>query len=60
MAGIERALGHLPTAVRLMATSPETLEGFSAANAEFERSALDPISREVVVLTIARTYDCHV
>ena len=60
MAGIERAFGYLPAAVGLMATSPETLEAFSAANAEFERSSLDPISREVVVMTIAGRYDCHV
>ena len=60
MAGIERAFGYLPAAVGLMATSPEVLEAFSAANAEFERSSLDPISREVVVMTIAGEYDCHV
>lgn len=60
MAGIERAFGYLPAAVGLMATSPQTLEGFSAANAEFERSSLDPVSREVVVMTIAGRFDCHV
>lgn len=60
MAGIERAFGYLPAAVGLMATSPETLEAFGVANAEFERSSLDPISREVVVMAIAGEYDCHV
>ena len=60
MAGINGAFGYLPAGVGLMATSPPTLEGFASANAQFEGASLDPVSREVVVMTIAVLYECHV
>ena len=60
LGAIEGAFGYLPAAVSLMANSPEAVEAFSAANAQFERTSLDPVSREVVVMTIATRYDCHV
>ncbi|MFI5835178.1 carboxymuconolactone decarboxylase family protein [Micromonospora sp. NPDC051300] len=59
MAGVHRALGHLPAAVGLMAESPELLKGFLAANAAFEATDLDPVAREVVVLTVATRNGCH-
>ncbi|MFI7215579.1 carboxymuconolactone decarboxylase family protein [Micromonospora maritima] len=59
MAGVRRALGHLPAAVGLMAGSPELLKGFLAANAAFEATDLDPVAREVVVLTVATRNGCH-
>ncbi|WP_018787856.1 carboxymuconolactone decarboxylase family protein [Micromonospora sp. CNB394] len=59
MAGVRRMLGHLPAAVRLMAGSPELLKGFLAANAAFEATDLDPVAREVVVLTVATRNGCH-
>ncbi|MEU7575005.1 carboxymuconolactone decarboxylase family protein [Micromonospora sp. NPDC049240] len=59
MAGVHRKLGHLPAAVGLMAGSPELLKGFLAANAAFEATDLDPVAREVVVLTVATRNECH-
>ncbi|MDW3845312.1 carboxymuconolactone decarboxylase family protein [Micromonospora sp. BRA006-A] len=59
MAGVRRSLGHLPAAVSLMAGSPELLKGFLAANAAFEAADLDPVAREVVVLTVATRNGCH-
>ncbi|MBY8871960.1 carboxymuconolactone decarboxylase family protein [Micromonospora sp. PLK6-60] len=59
IAGVARHLGHLPAAVGLMAESPELLKGFLAANALFEATALDPVEREVVVLTVATRNCCH-
>ncbi|MEU5831552.1 carboxymuconolactone decarboxylase family protein [Micromonospora tulbaghiae] len=59
MAGVRRSLGHLPAAVGLMAGSPELLKGFLAANAAFEATDLDPVAREVVVLTVATRNGCH-
>ncbi|MBU8858324.1 MULTISPECIES: carboxymuconolactone decarboxylase family protein [unclassified Micromonospora] len=59
MAGVRRTLGHLPAAVGLMAGSPELLKGFLAANAAFEATDLDPVAREVVVLTVATRNGCH-
>lgn len=59
MSAIEDAFGYLPAGVGLMATSPEVLDAFSAANAQFERATLDPVSREVAVMTIVGRYECH-
>ncbi|MEV4479808.1 carboxymuconolactone decarboxylase family protein [Micromonospora coxensis] len=59
MEAVHRKLGHLPGAVALMAESPELLKGFLTANATFEATDLDPIEREVVVLTVATRNGCH-
>ncbi|SCE67611.1 alkylhydroperoxidase AhpD family core domain-containing protein [Micromonospora purpureochromogenes] len=60
MAGVQRKLGRLPEAVARMAESPELLKGFLTANATFESTDLDPVEREVVVLTVATRNECHV
>ncbi|MEV1328370.1 carboxymuconolactone decarboxylase family protein [Micromonospora costi] len=57
--GVRRALGHLPAAVGLMAESPELLKGFLTVNGIFETCGLDPVEREVVVLTVATRNECH-
>ncbi|MFR9779725.1 carboxymuconolactone decarboxylase family protein [Micromonospora sp. MS34] len=59
MAGVHRKQGHLPTAVALMAESPELLKGFLGATAVFESTDLDAVAREVVVLTVATRNECH-
>ncbi|MFF4891371.1 carboxymuconolactone decarboxylase family protein [Micromonospora chersina] len=59
MATLHRKLGHLPGAVALMAESPELLKGFLTASAVFEATDLDPVAREVVVLTVATRNECH-
>ena len=65
-AGAQRALsaiqdhqGYLPDAAGRLANSPHTLDGFLKVNAIFEGSSLDPIAREVIVLTIATRNGCH-
>ncbi|WP_405391264.1 carboxymuconolactone decarboxylase family protein [Streptomyces sp. NBC_01102] len=52
--------GHLPSAVARLATSPELLDGFLRAGATFESSTLDPLAREVVVMTMATRNACHI
>ncbi|GAA0545206.1 carboxymuconolactone decarboxylase family protein [Paractinoplanes ferrugineus] len=47
-------------AVGLLAESPEMLTGFLQASDLFESSTLDPLSREVVVMTIAVRNGCQV
>ncbi|TDB72076.1 carboxymuconolactone decarboxylase family protein [Micromonospora sp. KC723] len=42
-----------------MAESPELLKGFLTVNGVFEDCALDPVEREVVVLTVATRNECH-
>jgi AhpD family alkylhydroperoxidase len=53
-------LGYLPVAVARMASAPQLLEGFLKASALFEASSLDPVAREVLILTIATRNGCHV
>ncbi|MGW3604716.1 carboxymuconolactone decarboxylase family protein [Micromonospora sp. NPDC005161] len=58
--GVRRRLGWLPTPVGLMAGSPQLLAGFFTASAGFEQTALTPLEREVVILTVSTTHECHV
>ncbi|WP_147261221.1 carboxymuconolactone decarboxylase family protein [Pseudonocardia hierapolitana] len=60
MEGTERKLGFLPGAVARLAESPELLDGFLRASASFEATTLDPVAREVVIMTMAVRNDCHV
>jgi AhpD family alkylhydroperoxidase len=53
-------LGHLPEAVAKLAESPEMLGGFLQVSGLFEASTLDPLSQEVVVMTIATRNGCRV
>jgi len=53
-------LGYLPAAVGRMATSPHLLDGFMKLSAMFDQTSLDPIAREVVVMTMATRNDCHI
>ncbi|MEV6743862.1 carboxymuconolactone decarboxylase family protein [Streptomyces sp. NPDC051080] len=60
MAGVTEKQGYLPSAVARLATSPELLDGFLRASALFESTTLDPLSREVLVMTMATGNDCHI
>jgi AhpD family alkylhydroperoxidase len=53
-------LGFLPAAVGRLASSPRLLEGFSKVSGLFEATTLDPLAREVLILTIATRNGCHV
>ncbi|WP_025273177.1 carboxymuconolactone decarboxylase family protein [Haloglycomyces albus] len=59
MKGVERQLGFVPAAVARMATAPATLEGFQTMSALFETVSLEPIEREVVIMTVAVRYECR-
>ena len=52
--------GTVPDAVARLAGSPELLNGFLSLSASFEHCTLDPLSREVVIMTIAVRNQCHV
>ena len=60
MAATQNHLGYLPAATARWASSPHLLEGFAKLNAIFENGTLDPVAREVVVMTIATRNGCHV
>ncbi|MFI1364938.1 carboxymuconolactone decarboxylase family protein [Streptomyces griseochromogenes] len=52
--------GTVPDAVARLAASPELLNGFLALSASFERCTLDPLAREVVIMTVAVRNQCHI
>ncbi|MEU5686571.1 alkylhydroperoxidase [Streptomyces venezuelae] len=54
------AFGQVPDAVARLAESPELLNGFLEMTAVFDRTTLDPVAREVVVMTVATRNDCHI
>ncbi|MFG2651134.1 carboxymuconolactone decarboxylase family protein [Streptomyces sp. NPDC048436] len=54
------AFGKTPDAVARLAESPELLNGFLELSASFERTTLEPVAREVVVMVIAARNDCHI
>jgi AhpD family alkylhydroperoxidase len=60
MTATTNQFGYLPSAVALMATSPELLDGFLKLNAMFEGTTLDPVAREVLIMTIATRNGCHI
>jgi len=60
MAATQNHLGYLPAATARWAASPHLLEAFGRMTAIFEHSTLDPVAREVVVMTIATRNCCHV
>jgi AhpD family alkylhydroperoxidase len=51
--------GQLAEPVARLAESPETLDGFLHTNHLFEASTLDPLSREVVVMTVVTRNGCR-
>jgi AhpD family alkylhydroperoxidase len=59
MAAVTGKQGYLPAAVGLLAESPETLEGFLRLSGTFDACTLDPVAREVVIMTVAVRNGCH-
>lgn len=60
LTGVSRDLGYLPAAAARMAASPQLLDGFLRLTAIFENSKLEPLAREVVVMTVATRNSCAV
>jgi AhpD family alkylhydroperoxidase len=59
MTATSNHLGYLPSATARWAASPELLDGFGKLSGLFESCTLDPVAREVVVMTIATRNGCH-
>ncbi|MEO6086287.1 MAG: carboxymuconolactone decarboxylase family protein [Umezawaea sp.] len=57
---MEKRMGRVPPAVARIAASPELLDGFLKSSSLFESSTLDPVAREVVVMTMATRNHCHI
>ncbi|MGW4358737.1 carboxymuconolactone decarboxylase family protein [Streptomyces californicus] len=60
MEAVTERLGYRPAAVARLAASPHALDGFLKISAIFESCSLDPLSREVLIMTVATRNDCHV
>jgi AhpD family alkylhydroperoxidase len=60
MIATQNHLGYLPAATARWAASPQLLEGFQRMTALFESCTLDPVAREVVVMTIATRNGCRI
>ncbi|WP_219420516.1 carboxymuconolactone decarboxylase family protein [Pseudonocardia nigra] len=60
MEATARRLGYLPARVARLAESPHLLDGFLKLSGMFEATALEPVAREVVIMTIATRNGCHV
>jgi len=60
MVATQNHLGYLPAATARWAASPHLLAGFGRTSAIFGDSTLDPVAREVVIMTIAARNGCHV
>ena len=59
MTAVTAKQGYLPAAVGLLAESPEALESFLRLSATFDACTLDPLAREVVIMTVAGRNGCH-
>jgi AhpD family alkylhydroperoxidase len=59
MAAVAGKQGYLPVAIGLLAESPEALEGFLRMSAVFDSCTLDPLAREVVIMTVSARNGCH-
>jgi AhpD family alkylhydroperoxidase len=53
-------LGWVPAGLARMVASPQLTEGFLKLTALFDSTTLDPLAREVLVMTIATRNACHI
>lgn len=59
VAGSQKAFGFLPSPVARLASAPSVGGAFMQLVGAFDRTSLDKLQREVVILTIARENRCH-
>jgi AhpD family alkylhydroperoxidase len=60
MTATRNHLGYLPAGLARMAASPQLMDGFMKLTAIFDNTALDPVAREVVIMTVATRNGCHI
>ena len=60
MTGTRDHLGYIPAGMARMAASPQLIDGFMKLTAIFDSTALEPLAREVVVMTVATRNRCHI
>ena len=60
MAATARQLGYVPSATARWAASPQLLEGFARMTGLFDACSLEPVAREVVIMTMATRNGCEI
>ncbi|MFD3518126.1 carboxymuconolactone decarboxylase family protein [Streptomyces sp. NPDC058657] len=58
MSGVVENFGFLPPLVAKQAESPELLNGFLRLSAMFESVTMEPVAREVLIMTVAGRNEC--
>jgi uncharacterized peroxidase-related enzyme len=56
--GIQKGFGFIPNLMATFANSPETLKGYLALDAEWEKTSFSPQQRTFVLLTASLENDC--
>jgi AhpD family alkylhydroperoxidase len=59
LAAVHDHWGYLPSGAARLATSPHALDGFLKLNGIFESCTLEPLAREVLIMTMATRNGCH-
>lgn len=59
LAGAEKAFGFVPNISAVLAESPATLKAYMTLSKIFEESSLNPVERQVAILTINEYHACH-
>ncbi len=59
MTATQAHLGYLPGATARWAASPQLLDAFGKLNGLFHATALDPLAREALIMTVATRNGCH-
>jgi AhpD family alkylhydroperoxidase len=60
LAATETHLCYRPAGMARMVTSPQLADAFLKLTAIFDSTTLDPLAREVVVMTVATRNRCHI
>ncbi|MEH6488076.1 carboxymuconolactone decarboxylase family protein [Hyphomonas oceanitis] len=59
LAGVNKTYGMIPNMLGVLAENPAALEGYLSLSKSFEHSGLDPLARQVVLLTVSIENACH-
>lgn len=60
LAATEAHLGYLPAGMARMVASPQLADAFRKLTAIFDSTTLEPLAREVLVMTVATRNRCHI
>lgn len=60
LTAMEKQLGYVPAGAARLAEAPLLLDGFLKLTGMFDKTSLDPLARETVIMTIATRNRCHI